>query len=266
MRHPVKNIINALIIIGFSAFFQVNAQGKFSLGIDAGVRNEKADFKDPQGYLFRNLHPSGTIGLGLTYNHSERWDFELAMYRTTFNTGISAFYNEPGFMSFSRYGHRGGGGFATLQIPLRAIYHTGLEYNRFSLYLTGGITSFYLFDSRDWTRSIGSGTPVFPQPAPNIGMEFEGRVINRFSLAPELGVEIRYQLTSRFHLAYRFSGKLGTRDMVTNAGSYTVSNAPNVIHDFEVVQRGTSLNHFLSMRYSLGKNTKNHSRFDNYGY
>ncbi|MGY6742049.1 MAG: hypothetical protein ACXIUQ_04865 [Cecembia sp.] len=262
----MKSIINVLIIIGFSAFFQVNAQGKFSLGIDAGVRNEKANFTDPKGYLFRNLHPSGTIGLGLTYDHNERWDFELAMYRTTFNTTVSAFYNEPGFMSFSRYGDNGGGGFATLQVPLRAIYHTGLAYKRFSLHLTGGIISFYQFDSRDWTGYFGSGTPVFPQPAPNIGMEFESRVLNRFSLVPELGVEIRYRLTSRFHLAYRFSGILGTRDMVTNEGSYTVSNAPDIIHNFKVVQRGTSLNHFLSIRYRLGRNEKKNSDIDYYGY
>jgi len=262
-----KRLLFCLIILfNTLSMHQTHAQGKFSLSMDAGVRNEKADFTDPQGYLFRNLHPSGTIGLGLTYDHSERWDFELAMYRTTFNTTVSAFYNEPGFMSFSRYGDNGGGGFATLQVPLRAIYHTGLAYNRFSLHLTGGIISFYQFDSRDWTGYFGSGTPVFPQPAPNIGMEFESKVINRFSLVPELGVEVRYQLTSRFHLAYRFSGMLGTRDMVTNEGSYTVSNAPDIIHDFKVVQRGTSLNHFLSMRYWLGKPVKNHSGFENYGY
>ncbi|MGY6744432.1 MAG: hypothetical protein ACXIUQ_16950 [Cecembia sp.] len=85
MRHLMKRIINVLIIMGFSAFFQVNAQGKFSLGIDAGVRNEKANFTDPQGYLFRNLHPSGTIGLGLTYDHNERWDFWIFRFRGVLN-------------------------------------------------------------------------------------------------------------------------------------------------------------------------------------
>lgn len=255
-----------IIIITALSIYSTYAQGKFSLGIDAGVRNEKASFTDPQGYLFRNLYPSGTIGLGLAYDHSERWDFEIAAYRTTFNTGVSAFYNEPGFMPFTRYGDMGGGGFATLQIPLRAIYFTGIGFGKFTLHLMGGITTFFQFDSRDWTGSIGSGTPVFPQPAPNIGMEFESRVINRLSFAPELGTEIRYQLSPRFHLAYRFSGILGTRNMVSNEGTYTVSNSPSIVHEFQVIQNGTSLNHFLSIRYKLGKKVKKNSDFGSYGY
>ncbi|MCH6199351.1 hypothetical protein MMU07_07170 [Aquiflexum sp. LQ15W] len=253
MRYTGRLKILLIIIITTLSIDSSNAQSKFSLGIDAGVRNEKPNFTDPQGYLFRDLYPSGTIGLGLAYAQSERWDFEIAAYRTTFNTGVSAFYNEPGFIPFTRYGDMGGGGFATLQIPLRAIYYTGIGFGKFSLHLMGGITTFFQFDNRDWTGSIGSGTPVFPQPAPNIGMEFESRVINRLSLAPELGAEIRYQLSQRFHLAYRFSGILGTRNMVSNEGTYTVSNSPSIVHEFQVIQRGTSLNHFFSMRFRLGK-------------
>jgi hypothetical protein len=67
-----------IIIIIALSIYPTYAQSKFSQGIDAGVRNEKASFTDPQGYLFRNLYPSGTIGLGLAYAQSERWDFEIA--------------------------------------------------------------------------------------------------------------------------------------------------------------------------------------------
>lgn len=186
------------------------------MGIDAGVRNEKARFEDPKEYIFRDLYPSGTIGLAGTYEYSDQWEFEIGVYRTTFNTGISAYYNEPEFISFTKYGQRGGGGFATLQIPSRAIYSTGISYGEFSLNLVGGITTFFQFDTRDWTRSIGSGSPVFPQPAPNIGMDFESKILNILSFAPEFGTEIRYKFSTRLHLAYRFSGILGTRTMVTN--------------------------------------------------
>lgn len=262
------NIPKFYLCLIFIAYYSKNlvAQGKFSLGIDAGVRNEKARFEDPKEYIFRDLYPSGTIGLAGTYEYSDQWEFEIGVYRTTFNTGISAYYNEPEFISFTKYGQRGGGGFATLQIPSRAIYSTGISYGEFSLNLVGGITTFFQFDTRDWTRSIGSGSPVFPQPAPNIGMDFESKILNRLSFAPEFGTEIRYKFSTRLHLAYRFSGILGTRTMVTNEGIYTVSNSPNTIHDFKVTQKGTSKNHFLSIRYRLGRKAKNNTDFDYDGY
>jgi hypothetical protein len=104
----------------------VSAQGKFSLGIDAGVRNEKARFDDPKGYIYRDLYPRGTVGIALGYLYSKRWEFELGIYRTTFSSSANAFYNEPGFTSFSRYGKSNSGGFSTLQVPMRAIFKTGI--------------------------------------------------------------------------------------------------------------------------------------------
>ena len=240
------------ILISFISL-SVSAQGKFSLGIDAGVRNEKARFDDPQGYIFRDLWPSATIGLAATYEYSDRWEFELGVYRTTFNVAISAYYREPGYMPFTRYGNQGGGGFATLQIPLRAIYSPGIQFRKFSLHFFGGVIMLQQFEFKSSTGFRGAGTDVFPQPAPTIGMEYASEISNRSSIALELGSEIRYQLSRRFHLAYRFSGNLGTTAKVRIYGEYFASNNPQVIHDFEVLQRGTSLNHFLSIRYKLGK-------------
>ncbi|MCH7396398.1 hypothetical protein MM236_00285 [Belliella sp. DSM 107340] len=262
------NIPKFYLYLFFTAFCSKNliAQGKFSLGIDAGVRNEKAKFDDPKEYIFRNLYPSGTIGLAGTYEYSDRWEFEIGVYRTTFNSNVSAFYNEPGYTPFTKYGDQGGGGFASLQIPVRGIYFSGIKYRKFSLNILGGITIFHQFDTRKFSKYIGPGTVVFPQPAPVVRMEFIDQIVNRTSIAFEIGPEIRYDISERFYLAYRFSGNLGTRDKVSIEGSYFTSDNPQTIHDFEVVQRGTSINHFLSIRYRLGRKTKNNTDFDYYGY
>lgn len=246
-----------LLIILFVSGIQVNlAQGKFSLGIDAGLRVEKAVFDDPKGYLFRDLWPSGTIGLSGTYAHSKSWEFEMGVYRTTFLNNISAFYREPGFRPFTRVGNQGGGGFSSLQIPLRAIYVTPLKYKKFNLRFFGGVTLFQKIDNTTWTRSVGSGTDVFPQPAPVIKMDYTSSIVNRTSVAFEIGPEIRYDLSKRIYLAYRLSATMGSRDMVNIEGNYFVSNSPWMVHDFEVTLRGRSINHFISLRYRLGEKVR----------
>lgn len=245
-----------LIILFFLVTLTSQAQGKFSLGIDAGLRIEKAVFDDPKGYLFRDLWPSGTIGLSGTYSHSERWEFEMGVYRTTFINKISATYREPGYFSMTRVGNQGGGGFSSLQIPIRAIYTTPLKYKKFNVHLFGGITLFQQIDNSTWTRKIGSGTEFFPQPDFNIAMDYTSKIVNRTSVVFEIGPEIRYDLSKRIYLAYRLSGTMGMRDMVSMEGNYLVSNSPSVVHDFEVTLRGRSINHFISMRYRLGKKVR----------
>ena len=230
-----------------------SAQGKFSLGIDAGVRNEKARFDDPQGYIYRDLYPRGTVGITVGYFHSERWEFEIGFHRTTFSSSANAFYNEPGFKSFSRYGKSNSGGFPTLQVPIRGIFKTGIDVKKIELNLFGGLILYQQINNSTVGGSRGSGTDVFPQPAPRLALQYDWEVLAKSSLAFELGTELRYKISDRFHLAYRFSGTLGTRDMIVMEGNYNASNNPQVIHDFEVLQRGTSLNHFLSIRYKLGK-------------
>lgn len=228
------------------------AQGKFSLGMDAGLRFEKPRIDDAQNYLIRNLFPSGTIGIIVAKDYSDKIYFESGIYRTTFITGVSAFYNQPGYMRFSRYGEHGSGGFSTIQIPVRMGYNL-LEYKRFKFNLLGGIHLFYQFDNREWTSSIGSGTSVFPQPAPFIWMDFESRIKNRLSLSAELGSELVYVLSERINVSYRFSGMLGVRRMVSIEGTYSADNRPHIKHSFKVDQYGTGINHFVSMRFRLGK-------------
>ncbi len=248
--------LSFLLFIGTLGLGSIQAQGKFSLGIDAGVRIEKAVFDDPKGYLFRDLWPSGTIGLSGTCAHSEHWEFEMGVYRTTFINKISATYREPGYFSMTRVGNQGGGGFSSLHIPIRAIYATPLKYKKFKVHLFGGITLFQQIDNSTWTRKIGSGTEFFPQPDFNIAMDYTSTIVNRTSVAFEIGPEIRYDLSKRIYLAYRLSGTIGTRDMVSISGNYFVTNSPSTIHDFEVTLRGRSINHFISMRYRLGKKVR----------
>jgi hypothetical protein len=232
------------------------AQGKFSLGIDAGLRIEKAVFDDPKGYLFRDLWPSGTIGLSGTYAHSKHWEFELGVYRTTFNNSVSAFYREPGYFTMTRVGNKGGGGFSSLQIPIRAIYASPVHYKKFKLLLLGGINLFQQVQPTKTNGFIGAGTEFFPQPDFNIAMDYTSSIVNRTSVAFEIGPEIRYDLSRRIYLAYRLSATMGTRDMVSIEGNYFVSNSPWIVHDFEVTLRGRSINHFISLRYRLGEKVR----------
>lgn len=246
-----------IIIITALSIYSTYAQSKFSLGIDAGVRIEKPIFNDPKGYVIRNLLPNNPYGISATYQANEKWGFELGLYRIGFYRNANVYYNEPGYQPIFKHGSVGAPFLSTLQIPARVIYGTGLGFSHFSLNVFSGLNLYHQVHPFDlFGITSGSGTPVFPDGAPQLMFTETGRVIERTSVGIEMGLELKYQLSKSISLAYRFSGILGTRDKIFNEGSYFLEENPQDIYSFDYVQNGTSLNHFLSIRFRLEKKSK----------
>jgi hypothetical protein len=226
------------------------AQGKVSLGIDAGLRFEKAHFYDPKGYIFRRLNPNGNIGLAVNYAHNHIWEFEAGAYISRFHRTSYAFYNEPGYTILSRFHpHEITSGF--YQIPLRAIYKSNIGYKKFGINFLGGINLLHLVNHPH--RSWGMGTQLITIPLndPGISLFRVTETLARSSLSFEAGVEIRREFGKRFYCAYRFTGLLGVRDLIRIDGHYIVGDMPEIEHEYEVLQRGSGLLHMLALRYRL---------------
>lgn len=244
-------LIYMILVLGIGNSF---AQSKFSIGIDAGVRIEKAQFNDPQGYVIRNLLPNNPYGVSATYQAKEKWALELGLYRIGFYRDANVFYNEPGYQPTVKHGSFGAPFLSTLQVPARVIYRTGLGFSKFSLNVFSGMNLYHQihpFDSFGITS--GPGTPVTPFGAPELEFMATGGIIERTSFGIEAGLEVMYQFSNSFSLAYRFSGILGTRDKTYHEGSYFLVENPQEVYAFDYVQNGTALVHMLSIRYSLPK-------------
>jgi hypothetical protein len=252
MNYTNQQIILLLLMITSLSINTSYAQSKLSVGTDVGVRIEKPKFNDPKGYVNRNLLPNSPYGISTTYQANEKWAFELGLYRMGFSRNVNVFYNEPGYQPTEKYGAFRSPSLATLQIPARVIYSTGLGFSKFSLNVFSGLNLYQQVHSYDSLRvNSASGSGVTPEGAPELRFTSKASVIERSSIGLETGVEMKYKLSESFSLAYRFSGILGTRDKIFIEGSYYLTANQEETYSFDYTQNGTAMTHFLSIRYKL---------------
>lgn len=250
--YAYRKIKLLFVVIIFTGINTINAQSKLSVGTDVGVRFEKPKFNDPKGYVNRNLLPNSPYGFSATYQANEKWAFELGIYRMGFSQNVNVFYNEPGYQPTEKYGTFRSPSLATLQIPARVIYSTGLGFSKFNLNVFSGINLYHQIhpnDSFGVTTSSGSG--VTPEEGTGLRVTSTGGVIERTSIGIEVGLEVKYQLSESFSIAYRFSGILGTRDKTFHEGTYYLTENPEETFSFDYTQNGTALVHIISIRYKL---------------